>query len=200
MQIIFFILFIFWLYIIIVFRRGGLKFLLFCFGSIGLFFFLMIWCEPLLIGYLTKAVTAVAGIAGNISGLYDSYYQYGLLFIPKSTTTVSLYIDYECSGVIEIMAFTSMLWFFPLYNPLEKVIITLIGALVIFFANILRIFLICVLIYYLGNDVFYFAHTIFGRMIFYFFSVTLYFYVFTRAHIIRQKVGQFSYGEALGRK
>lgn len=200
MQIIVFILFIFWIYVIFVFRRGNLHFFKFCFGSIGLFFFLMFWCEPLLIGYLTKAVTAVAGIAGNISGLYDAYYQYGLLFIPKSTTTVSLYIDYECSGVIEIMAFSSMLWFFPLYNLLEKLIINLIGALVIFGANILRIFLICVLIYYFGNDIFYFAHTIFGRMIFYVFSVVLYFYVFTRSHIIRQKVGQFSYGDVKGRK
>jgi exosortase family protein XrtG len=154
----------------------------------------MFWVQPLVTVPLSMAVTAVAGVLGDFTGMYDSYYQYMILFIPKDTTSVSLAIDYECSGVIEIMAFSCMLWFFPLYNTIEKLIVNGVGIAVIFLANVLRIFVICTLIYFYGNEIFYFAHTIFGRIIFYFISIVLYFYVFTRSHVLRQKVGNFNYG------
>ena len=131
-----------------------------------------------------------------MSNMYDSYYRYAILFIPKNTTSVSMTIDYECSGIIEIIAFSCMLWFFPVYNLIEKLIINCIGIIVIFLANVLRIFVICTLIYFYGNEIFYFAHTIFGRLIFYVISIALYFYVFTRSHVIRQKVGNISYGHS----
>lgn len=188
------IAFIAWIYAIWVLSRTELHFFKFCLGSIGLFFFLMLWVQPLVTGPLTRAVAAAAGVLGDVSEMYDSYYQYSILFIPKDTAAVSLTIDYECSGVIEIMAFSCMLWFFPLYNTIEKLIISSVGLMVIFLANVLRIFLICTLIFFFGNEIFYFAHTIFGRIIFYVISIALYFYVFTRPHIIRQKVGKFTYG------
>jgi len=188
------IAFIVWIYAIWVLSRTGLHFFKFCLGSVGLFFFLMFWVQPLITQPLRMAVSAAAGVLGDLTEMYDSYYQYSILFIPKDTTAVSLTIDYECSGVIEIMAFSCMLWFFPLYNKIEKLIINLIGLAVIFSANVLRIFLICTLIYFYGNEIFYFAHTIFGRIFFYSISIALYFHVFTRPHIIRQKVGSFNYG------
>lgn len=186
--------FIIWLYSVWVLSRTGLHFFRFVIGSVGLFFFLMFWVEPLIMKPLSMAVTAVAGVLGDIFGMYDSYYQYSILFIPKNTTSVSLAIDYECSGIIEIMAFNCMLWFFPLYNITEKLIVSCVGIVIIFLANVLRIFAICALIYLFGNEILYFAHTIFGRIIFYFISIVLYFYVFTRSHVIRQKVGNISYG------
>lgn len=184
-----------WIYVIWVFSRTGLFFFKFCLGSVGLFFFLMIWVQPLITQPLTMAVSAASGVLGDFSGMYDSYYKYSILFIPKETASVSLAIDYECSGVIEIMAFSCMLWFFPLYNTIEKLILNSIGIIVIFCANILRVFVICTLIYFFGNEIFYFAHTIFGRIIFYSLSIALYFHVFTRPQIIRQKVGSFNYGD-----
>lgn len=186
--------FIIWLYSIWVLSRTELHFFKFLIGSVGLFFFLMFWVQPLVTEPLSMSVTAVSGVLGDLTGMYDAYYRYAILFIPKNTTSVSLAIDYECSGVIEIMAFSCMLWFFPLYNTVEKLIVNCIGITVIFLANVLRIFIICTLIYFYGNEIFYFAHTIFGRIIFYFISISLYFYVFTRAHIIRQKVGNIKYG------
>lgn len=187
---------IIWIYAIWVLSRTRLHFFKFCVGSVGLFFFLMFWVQPVITHPLSMAVTAVSGALGDVSRMYDSYYQYSILFIPKDTTSVSLTIDYECSGVIEIMAFSCMLWFFPLYSTVEKLVVNSIGIIVIFLANVLRIFIICTLIYFYGNEIFYFAHTIFGRIVFYVISIVLYFYVFTRSHVIRQKVGNFSYGHA----
>ena len=186
--------FLIWIYVLLILSRTNLSFFNFLVGSVGLFFFLMLWIQPLITRPLTMAVTAAAGVLGNWFNMYDAYYEYAMLFIPKDTATVSLYIDYECSGVIEIMAFSCLLWFFPLYNTFEKIAIDCIGIIVIFTANIMRLFIICLLVYCYGNDIFYFAHTIFGRIIFYIFSIILYFYVFTRPHIIRQKVGGFQYG------
>lgn len=187
-------IFLIWVYLLTVLRRAKLHFFKFVLGSVGLFFWLMIFIQPFILRPLGMAVTAVAGVLGDFFNIFDSYYQYLMLFIPKGTTSISLIIDYECSGVVEIMAFSSLLWFFPLYNTIEKLVICSIGIVMIFLANVLRLFLICTLIYFYGNEIFYFAHTLFGRLIFYTFSVILYFNVFTRPHVIRQKVGVFAYG------
>lgn len=188
--------FVIWVYSIWVLSRTELHFFKFCVGSVGLFFFMMFWVQPIVTEPLSMGVSAVSGVLGDWTNMYDSYYQYAILFIPKGTASVSLSIDYECSGVIEILAYSCMLWFFPLYNTIEKLILTCVGVIVVFAANVLRIFIICTLIYFYGNDIFYFAHTIFGRIIFYLISIILYFHVFTRAQIIRQKVGNFTYGHS----
>lgn len=195
MNLIVLLCFFVWLYLLWVCNRAKLTFWRFLLGSVGLFVFMMIWVQPLITVHLTRIVAAVAGEIGEWTGMYDSYYQYSMLFIPKSTAAVSLYIDYECSGVIEILAFLSLLWFFNVYSRYEKIVVSVLGILGIFAANILRIFVICTMIYIWGNNIFYFAHSIFGRMVFYAFSVMLYFYVFTKPQIIRQKVGNFSYEE-----
>lgn len=184
-----------WLYSLSVFTRAKLYFFKFVIGAIGLFSFLMVFLEPYLVIVLSRLVTVAAGMLGQISGYYTTFHEYALILIAREDATISLYIDYECSGVIEILAFISMLWFFPIYNTLEKLVGSLIGAVWIFIANIIRLFVICTLVYYYGNGIFYFAHTIFGRVIFYVLSILLYFHTFTRAHIKRQKIGRVSYGD-----
>jgi exosortase family protein XrtG len=187
------IYFIVWLFVLEVLRRAQLKFWRFLWGSIGLFISLMIWAEPIMTVHLSRFVALVAGFLGELTRMYLPYFEYGVLFIENQDSAISLYIDYECSGVIEIMVFLSMLWFFPIYEALEKVIVSILGVLWIFIANVLRIHAICTLIYWVGSDSYYIAHTILGRLIFYGFSVALYYYVFTRAHIIRQRIGGLRY-------
>ncbi len=189
------ICFIIWLYILWVCHRAGLKFHKFVIGSVGAFIFMLIWVQGWITSPLTKLVAYVAGMVGELTGLYDSYYQYSMLFIPKNTAAVSLVVDFECSGVIEIMAYLALLWFFDVYTRKEKSKYSLIGILYIFCANVIRIFVICLIIYFGGNDWFYFAHSIFGRLIFYVMTVILYFNVFTKSQILRQKIGSFSYEE-----
>ena len=193
MKILVLALFVLWIYLLSVLRRGKLTFWGFCLGSVGLFFFLMIWVQPIVTVPLTRAITAVSGIVGQLTGLYDSFFQYSLLFIHSGGESISLFIDYECSGIIEIMAFVSLLWFFPIYRFYEKIVVTIAGIFYIFLANVIRIFVICVLIRIWGNDIYFLAHTVFGRVIFYALSIALYFYVFTKSQIIRQKVGSFKY-------
>ena len=189
------ICFIIWLYILWVYHRAGLKFHKFVIGSVGAFIFMLVWIQGYITAPLTRFVAYVAGVVGELTGLYDSYYEYSMLFIPKSTAAVSLVVDFECSGVIEMMAFLALLWFFDVYSKKEKLKYSLVGIIYIFGANVLRIFVICLIIYLGGNDWFYFAHSIFGRLVFYALTVVLYFDVFTKAQIKRQKIGSFSYEE-----
>ena len=190
-----FICFLIWLYILWVFTRGELFFFKFVIGSIGFFVFMMIWIQPVIIGPISKAITYVIRIIGDISGVIKAYPEDNVIFISRSEGLISLLIDYESSGVIEIMAFTAMLWFFSVYKLGEKIIVNLLGIIWIFVASILRIVSICLIIYYFGNDSYFLAHNVIGRCIFYGLSVIMYFNVFTRSQIIRQKVGNFNYGD-----
>ena len=106
------ICFIIWIYLLSIFKRAKLNFWFFLFGSVGCFVFMLVWVEPLLTGPLTKGVAVIAGFFGRITGIFQAYFQYGVLFINSKDYSISLCIDYECSGIIEIMAFTAMLWFF----------------------------------------------------------------------------------------
>lgn len=194
MRILVLFLFLIWIYLLSVLTRSKLHFFKFLLGSVGMFFFSMYFIEPYATLPLGHAVASMTGILGKITGYYEAFPQYSLIFISRNPSFISFYIDYECSGIIEIIAFSCLLWFFPLYTSIEKALINLLGIMWIFIANVIRVFIICILIYYFGNNIFYFAHTVFGRILFYAFSIVMYFYVFTKPHVIRQKVGLFSYG------
>lgn len=183
------LLLIIWIYLITVLTRAKLHFFKFLIGSVGLFFFMMIILQPYLVYLLSRLVASVSGIIGNVTGYFESFTEYSMIMIRSGNSFISMYIDYECSGVIEILAFNALLWFFPLYNTVEKYMYSVVGTVWIFIANIVRILIICMLVHYYGNNMFYPAHTIFGRIVFYIFSIYLYFYVFTRSQIRRQKVG-----------
>lgn len=92
-----------------------------------------------------------------------------------------------------MMAFISLLMFYELYTYRERIKMMIIGILTIFMSNVVRILVICLILYFGGNNWFYFAHAIFGRIVFYALTIILYFNVFTKPHIKRQRVGQFSY-------
>ena len=94
-----------WIYILTVLYRAKLNFWYYICGSVGLFIFSLILIEPYVVVPLQKAVSAVAGVIGGLTHLYDSYFQQGILFIQNGGTSLSLYIDFECSGVIEMLAF-----------------------------------------------------------------------------------------------
>lgn len=184
-----------WGYILSVFHRGKLNYFQFIWGSVGIFVFFMILFQPVATKALTVLVSSAAGIMGKVTGLYESHHEYGVLFIINDKSSISLYMDYECSGVIEMMAFTSMMLFFQVYDMSQRIVISILGCLGIFLANVMRIFIICSIIYVFGNDAYFFAHTIIGRLVFYGISVILYYYVFTKAQVIKQKVGGFQYAE-----
>lgn len=186
-------LLIVWIYVLTVLYRAKLGFWYYVVGSVGFFSFAMVFIEPLAVPILQKQVAAVAGILGELTGMYDSYFRAGILFISHNSANLSLYIDFECSGVIEILAFLALLIFFKVYTLYEKAVVGLLGTLLIFIFNVLRIFIICAVVYFGGMDYYFISHTIIGRVFFYVCTVLLYFYVFTKPQILRQSLGGFKH-------
>ncbi len=189
------ILALIWAYILYVLKRAKLNFWLFLVGSFGLFIFMMIWVRPLLTEPLARVVAAMAGAVGGLTGTFAAYFRYGIIFIQSAMGSITLKVDFECSGIIEIMAFLSLLIFFQVYTLREKLMVGVAGVLGIMLANTIRIIAICEIIYFGGVGTYFIAHAIVGRLIFYSLSVLLYFFVFTKPQIVRITVGKFKYGD-----
>ena len=65
---------------------------------------------------MANIVAAVAGIVGKMTGVFEPYYKYGIIFVESAKDSITLKIDFECSGIIEITAFLSLLIFFNVYS------------------------------------------------------------------------------------
>ncbi len=193
------ILFVLWLYLMIVFKRKKLEFFYFLLGSIGTFLFAFLLLREIMTAIMTRLTCFLTGLLGNALGLFKAYTTHSILFIENAHGPISLYVDFECGGVIEILVFISLVCFFAVYSVKEKIVISLIGMVWIIAANIIRLFSICLIINKFGNESYYVAHTIVGRLIFYALSIVLYFYVFTRAQIRKQRVGEFGYDNEAGK-
>ena len=183
-----------WLYILHLCKKSRLYFWRFLIGSLGMFGFIVAFLFPVLTEPLARSVAAIAGIFGNITGWCQSYFHFGIVFMQMGKETLSMMIDMECSGIIEISAFLSLLTFFDVYSKSEKAVIGILGFLWIEVMNALRIILIVSVVHIFGISAFYTAHTFIGRIFFYIMSVLLYFYVFTKPQILRMKVGNIVYG------
>ncbi len=189
------ILVLVWLYVLHLLTKSQLSFWRFLVGSAGTFVFGMVWIRPYLTHPLAQVVAAISGIVGQITGFYSTYFKYGVIFVNTVMgDSMTLVIDFECSGILEIMAFLSLLIFFRAYTKTEKLIVGSVGTLLLILFNALRITIICLMIHFGGTSLYYVAHTFVGRIVFYVLSIAMYFYVFTRTQVIRQKVGGFKYG------
>ena len=228
-----------WIYILIITKKNLLESWFYMVGSVVTFILSFVFLQPIVTPVLAKIVTLITGFLGEITKCFESFSEYGILFIKQGSEGISLYIDTECAGFIEISAFVILVLFFAIYNPLEKIVISILGTFYIIFINILRLFSICLIIYYgrialivlqififilltafsyfnknkllffinffvtliLGfvtfyigdNSVYYVAHTIYGRFLFYILYVMFSYTVFTKGQITRQKVGKFNY-------
>ncbi len=182
-----------WLFLLRVLNKSKLNFWHFLVGSTGAFVLMLVFLQPILAQPLARIVALLAGLPGKIGDIYSAHYKYGVIFIESAAGVISLKIDFECSGIIEIIAYLSLLMFYRVYTVYERIYVGVLGVVAMALANALRITVISVIIYFGGVDLYHIAHTFIGRFVFYGLSVILYFYVFTKPQIIKQKVGSFRY-------
>ena len=162
-------------------------------GMLGMFVLMMVFVRPWATQPLARIVAALAGFVGRITGTFTPFFKYGILFVSTKSGSITLQIDFECSGIIEIMVYLSILAFFRVYSISERAILSAVGFIYIIVANALRIIIIATMIHFGGEDMYYIAHTYVGRIFFYAATIVLYFYVFTKSQVVRMKVGSFSY-------
>jgi len=189
-----FLFFILWILLLRAVNKAELPFWRFLIGSVGMFLLLFFLAQPILTVPLSRCVAAIAGVVGDLTNTFSPYFRYGVLFIETEGGAMTLQVDFECSGIVEITAYLSLLAFFRVYTRNERVVLAIAGTGAIVLANVLRIIVICEMIHFGGTGVYYVAHSLVGRLLFYTLSVLLYFYVFTKPQIVRMKVGNFKYG------
>lgn len=176
---------IIWIYLLSVLKRAKLTAFSFIIGSIGLFFILMAISSPYWIWFFTHDVINGVDWFGRLTGMSQTYVKYGLVYIVNGSSPVTMSIDYECSGIIETMAFVSLLAFYPTYTHKEKVFYLILGVLWIYLANVFRLIIVIVVVHLGGAGVFYLAHSILGRVAFYLLIIALYYNVFTYSRLSR---------------
>lgn len=185
--------FMFWIYLLFVFKKNQLSAFYFMLGSLGVFLIgLFLFFEPL-VKFLSFFILTVMDKISYILNFYECYIDYNIIFINYKETAISLYLDYECSGLIEILALTSLILFYPIFSIRKKIVNIILGFFLTCFANIVRLLSICFIVYKFGNQYYYIAHSFIGRIIFYIITMVIYFYMFSLFQIRKQKVGKFKY-------
>lgn len=190
-KIIFMIVMVFlWLSVVFLFNKTKMNFFKFLVGSIGMFTIGMIFLLPLLEGNLNKLIASTLNIIANHTKYFEVYQAVSIVSVNTKTGIVSILIDYECSGIIEMLVFTVLSLFFPFGGMLRKSISIILGNVYIYLANIIRILFIIFITKTFGVSIFYLAHTLLARILFFGLMILLYYFVFTSTHLKYQKVGE----------
>lgn len=174
-----------WLYVLSVLKRARLSAFYFIVGSAGLFFILIGISDPYWVWFFTHAILHGIRLIGQVTGWCQVSLHTGLVAIPNAVNSVVMTIDFECSGIIETAALIALIAFFPMYVRREKVFYGFFGALYIYLANLIRLFTVVSIVHFGGGELYYLAHAIIGRMVFYVLVIALYYNVFTYSQLAR---------------
>lgn len=184
---------IFWGYFLYVFKKNQLSAFFFMLGSLGVFLIgLFLFFKPL-VKFLSFFILTIMDKLSNLFNFYECFVKNNIIFINHNNAAISLYLDYECSGLIEILALTSLILFYPLFSYKRKILNIFLGFILTCLSNIIRLITICFIVYKFGNQYYYIAHSFIGRIIFYILTMIIYFYMFSFFQIKKQKVGKFKY-------
>jgi len=113
-------------------------------------------------------------------GLPSSYLPPNAFIFPDPSGWVVFGIGFECSSLIEFGVLIGLLFFYPGYSILRRAIYILLGVVVIYVANIIRMLTVAYVVHIFGNQYVYIAHTFVGKLLFFTFVVTLFWYLLTK--------------------
>lgn len=178
-----------WIVGIRLFSKTKMNFFRFLIGSIGMFTLGMLFILPYFQGYLNRMIANSLDVISFYTKYFEVYKTDCIVTATTKNGIVSILIDYECSGIIEMLVFTSLSVFFPFGGLIRKVVCTLLGNIYIFLTNIIRILFIVFMTKTFGVNIYYLAHTLFARLLFFGFMLILYYAVFTSTHLKYQRVG-----------
>lgn len=187
---------IIWLYLLSVCKRGDLSFYHFLIGSIGLFILCMFQL-PYYEHFVISGLVYLMSPIGALTGMFQSFPHVGAFLINNNQTAMSFYIDIECSGIIEMLVFVCLVLFFDIYTKKEKVLTSCVGVALIVGFNCIRMLCILTIIHFGGPNYYLISHSVVGRIVFYVLTIILYYKVFTKKQIDRQKVGDFAYDSSI---
>lgn len=179
------------LYIVLLtLKKLELNFFRFFIGSLGIFTLSMIFFMDPLNHWLGILITKIMEIIAGASGGFEVYASNSLLLIDAKDGMVSMLINYECSGIIELLVYTSLVIFFPFVTKGKKIWALIWGNIYITICNIIRLLCIIGIVKWQGISWYNIGHTIIGRIIFFVMMIVLYYIVFTKNQLKNQRVGE----------
>lgn len=174
-------------YIYIRLKSNKLYTFAFLVGSIGLFsigiLFFRDYLEQIIVFVQLKLIYLFKYIFTDLNIAFDS----STIIFRSGNFFKSIVLNYECSGLIEMLVYSSVILFYPIKNNFEKIKKLLIGFSVIIAANIFRILLMIGSVESIGFASYDFMHLFIGRFIFYIIIIILYYKVLTTYHVKQYK-------------
>ncbi|MGL4772355.1 MAG: exosortase family protein XrtG [Clostridium sp.] len=179
-----------WITAIILFKNLKLNFYKFLIGSVGAFTIAMFFFMTPLEGVVANLITKLLDSFSHLWTGYEVYTENSILIIDTNDGIISMLINYECSGVIELLVYSSLVLFFPFLTLWGKIRALVFGNLYLIITNILRVLFIVFMVKILGIEYYNIAHTVLARIFFFISTILLYYFVFTKSQIVNQKVGE----------
>lgn len=189
------VLLIAWIYLLYIFRKEKLTAFYFIVGSCGFFGFAFVLFKDILAKYSSIVLMWLLEMCQGLFGWYEVFKKYNIIFINNEQASISLFVDYECCGLIEMLVVLSIVLFMPIFTTKKKVIYSILGIAYTMIANAIRLIVVTYAVAKFGNDYYYIAHSVIGRIVFYILTLVLYFYLVTYGQITKQHTGMFSYND-----
>jgi exosortase family protein XrtG len=176
---------VFWAAGLVFFKKNRLWVLYFPWGAVGLTLLLILLLRGSPVEYHLERSTGfllqqTMGLFGVPADVFDRAAGLVLIFIEAEKSWTALGIDIECSGLLESCVFLGLVLFYPAFSPPKRFFLALAGIAAIYLVNLIRLGTIVFLINTFGRQAIYLAHTLAGRLVFFFLIVALYWAVFSR--------------------
>ncbi|MGL4992035.1 MAG: exosortase family protein XrtG [Sarcina sp.] len=181
--VLFIIFLLVWCYLLIMFHQLKMIAFKFFVGSVGFFFLTTIFFKTFIESCLSYISFNLLSLLSNLTNIFESYQNVQSVLISTKTGIINMNLTYECSGVIEILVFISLILFYPISSSIKKFYLLFIGVISLILANIIRIMFIISMSKFFGIEVYSFTHLFFARILFFIFSALIYYLIFTKVQI-----------------
>jgi exosortase family protein XrtG len=180
------LLFTIWLGAVSFFRAYRIWILYYLTAVSGFAYLLVLATSSMFQLEITLAHTVASGVHFllNLAGIPSQIFSNApgillVMVITQRTGWTALQIGVESSGLLEMSVLTSLVLFYPEWRISSRLRLILTGNGLTWVANILRMFLIAVMLHFLGKDALLIAHSLVGRIFFFLFTIGIYWFLIT---------------------
>jgi exosortase family protein XrtG len=167
-------------------RRYRIWLLYYLWGASGLAYLITLLLTRV-IDVRTHLATSVALSVHFLLGLTQIETQVaqnapGVLLVLVVTQRIGwtiLQVGVESSGLLEMVVFTSLVAFYPGWSAAQRTARCLIGLVLTWGANILRMIIIAGMLHFFGKEVLVLAHTFIGKLVFFVLTLAIYWALIT---------------------
>ena len=180
---------IIWIFFVKMFHDLKMTAFKFYFGSIGLFFILLFFFRT----YLEQGFKILLFYSLLfLSNLTHIFYLNNLsdVIVNVNNLTYSVNFSLQASTFISMTVFKSLICFIPLLALKKRINLFFLGNILIFLINILKSFTVISLIKLFSTYSLVIDFDVIGKLIFFVLVIMLYYFIFTKAQIKNQKVGE----------